>query len=65
MPVEEKLVVHITCDNPNCPGTDKSATDRAGWLFVTSEIYGDPPAQHVFCSPECSTALSLAVQPAA
>lgn len=54
MPVEEKTVLNITCDNPDCPGNELDATDRTGWMFVSSEVYGEPTRQHVFCSPSCA-----------
>jgi hypothetical protein len=57
MAVEEQTNLNITCDNPNCPGN--SGLDpavRTGWLFVSSEVYGDPTVQHVFCSKGCVSA---------
>jgi len=56
MPVEQANTVQITCDNPDCPGTDLDPADRTGWFFVTSEIYGQPTKQHVFCCKECAAA---------
>ena len=37
MPVDETTQLTITC----------------GWLFVTSEVYGEPTQQSVFCSVGC------------
>ena len=57
MPVETTTTETIICDNPACPGT--SGLDphvRTGWLFVSSEVYGEPTQQHVFCSSECVAA---------
>ena len=56
MPVEQTTEVNITCDNPDCPGNDLDAGDRVGWLFINSEVYGEPTQQHVFCSTECVNA---------
>lgn len=57
MPVETTETLTITCDNPNCPGHgDLASDDRAGWLFVTSEVYGQPTAQHVYGNAECAEA---------
>jgi hypothetical protein len=56
MPIETVVVSNITCDNPACPGNDLSKTDRTGWLFITSEVYGQGPQQSVFCSVECLNA---------
>jgi len=56
MPIEQENVVNIVCDNPNCPGNELDPADRKGWLFVTSEVYGDPTVQHVFCSVDCVSA---------
>ena len=56
MPINEKTALNIVCDNPACPGNALDKSDRAGWLFVSTEIYGDPPQQHVYCSPECAGA---------
>jgi hypothetical protein len=51
--------VDITCDNPDCPGTDLDPANRTGWFFITSEIYGQPTQQHVFCSKECASAAAV------
>jgi hypothetical protein len=59
MPVAEATVLNITCDNPNCPGNNLEPTDRTGWFFVSSEIYGQPTVQHVFCSASCAAAAAL------
>lgn len=56
MPVDETKTLNVTCDNPACPGNDLDPTDRYGWLFVNSEVYGQPTQQHVFCSAECVSA---------
>jgi hypothetical protein len=53
MPVEETTTLNIVCDNPDCPGNDLDPTVRTGWLFISSEVYGEPTRQHVFCSTEC------------
>lgn len=55
MPVEETSALHITCDNPSCPGNSLDAADRTGWLFVSSEVYGQPTQQHVYCSADCAS----------
>lgn len=64
MPVEQTTVVTITCDNPDCPGNELDAHDRAGWTFVTSEVYGDPSRQHVYCCPACAGTISVALEEA-
>lgn len=56
MPVDQTTVLSITCDNSACPGNELDPADRTGWLFITSEVYGESPVQHVFCSSECVNA---------
>jgi len=57
MPVEEATVLKITCDNPACKGhPDLDERDRTGWLFISSEVYGDLTQQSVFGSVECLNA---------
>lgn len=56
MPLEQTTSLDITCDNPECPGNDLDPADRTGWLFINSEVYGEPTKQHVFCSVECVNA---------
>lgn len=58
MTVEETKVLKITCDNPDCPGTDLPSDDRTGWTFVNAEVYGDPSSLHVYCSATCAAHLS-------
>lgn len=53
MPIEQEMVVNIVCDNPDCPGNELDPADRTGWLFVNSEVYGEPVQQHVFCCTDC------------
>lgn len=55
MPAQEKTAVAITCDNSKCPGNDLKRTDRAGWLFITAEVYGESISSHVYCSAECAS----------
>jgi len=62
MGVAETTVLHITCDNPSCPGNELDPADRTGWTFVTAEVYGDPTSQHVFCSAACLSASSAAAE---
>lgn len=56
MGVIQETNLVIACDNPSCPGLPKGLDpgDRAGWLFVTAEVYGQPVEQHVFCSFACA-----------
>lgn len=54
MPVEQETVLTITCDNPACPGNDLPVDDRTGWTFITTEVYGEPTEQHVYCCAECA-----------
>lgn len=57
MGVVTKTVETITCDNAACPGTSGlDPKDRAGWMFVNAEVYGQPGTQTVFCSSECVSA---------
>lgn len=56
MPADSVTVLRITCDNPACPGNSLDPADRTGWLFVTSEVYGQPTMQTVFCSATCVSA---------
>ena len=63
MPVTETTVLHITCDNPTCPGNQLDPADRTGWTFVTSEVYGEPTQSNVFCSASCVSAAAGAADP--
>lgn len=54
MPVEETKVLSVTCDNPDCAGNDLPTDDRTGWTFVSTEVYGQPTTQHVYCCPMCA-----------
>lgn len=56
MPVETSESLNIECDNSHCPGNDLDPAVRTGWLFVSSEVYGEPTQQHVFCSNKCLSA---------
>jgi hypothetical protein len=58
MGVNESTVLEITCDNPECPGTTLPTDDRTGWVFISSEIYGEPTKQTVFCSYACVSAVT-------
>jgi len=53
MPVTEETMLHISCDNPACPGNTLPTDDRSGWLFVSHEVYGEPTASNVFCCYDC------------
>lgn len=54
MPVETTTQTNITCDNPDCPGNDLDPAVRTGWLFISSEFYGSPVNNHVFCCADCA-----------
>lgn len=56
MPVENMSSIAIACDNHVCSHdhSELSPNDRTGWLFVTSEVYGKPTQQHVYCCPDCA-----------
>jgi hypothetical protein len=54
MPLEEEKVLVISCDNAACPGNTLDPADRTGWLFISSEVYGQPSQQNVYCCAECS-----------
>lgn len=58
MPVEQTTTVSITCDNQACPGNDLDPADRVGWTFVTTEVYGQPTEQHVYCCADCAGTVS-------
>jgi hypothetical protein len=53
MPISEKTVVSVVCDNASCPGNDLDSHDLTGWIVVNSEVYGEPSTQNVFCSSAC------------
>ena len=61
MPTEQTTVVNIACDNPGCPGNQLDPHDRLGWTFVTSEVYGEPSAQNVYCCATCAGAITDAL----
>lgn len=61
MPTEQTVTLSITCDNPDCPGNDLDPADRTGWLFVTHELYGEPPASSVYCTVSCVGAHTAAL----
>lgn len=64
MPVEETSVLNITCDNPRCPGhNDVDPSSRTGWLFITSEVYGEPTATHVYGNVGCLNSATAPGQP--
>jgi len=58
MPIEAAQTVQIQCDNPSCPGTTLSSSDRTGWLIVTSEVYGQPVHTVTVCSAKCLLAVA-------
>ena len=62
MPVDKETILHIACDNPDCPGNTLDPTDRLGWTFISSEVYGEPTAQNVFCCPDCAGAISQSLK---
>lgn len=55
MGVKQSTALNIVCDNPDCPGNDLDPTVRTGWFFISSEFYGQPTQQHVFCSNTCAS----------
>lgn len=59
MTVVQDTVLTISCDNPACPGTNLDTGDRAGWTFVTTEVYGEATQQHVYCGADCAGTISL------
>ena len=54
MPVDQTVTLAISCDNSACPGNSLDPTDRTGWTFVNTEVYGEPTQQHVYCCAECA-----------
>jgi hypothetical protein len=62
MPVNETITYQIACDNPNCPGhPNLDPADRAQWLFVSHEVYGEASASNVFGNYDCLSAASADV----
>ena len=72
MGVTQKNVLKITCDNPNCPGTNlPDATSYDGWYRVSVTTQQTPAGakdqpifampissgEKVYCSPSCVTAI--------
>ena len=57
-PVVTETTTTISCDNPACPGNELDPADRTGWTFVTTEVYGQPTEQHVYCCPTCAGTIS-------
>jgi hypothetical protein len=63
MGVDTTTAIEITCDNPDCPNKKNlpeglEADNMAGWLHITSEVYGEQAETHVFCSFKCAAALA-------
>lgn len=56
MPYEQTSTLEIACDNPGCPGNDLDPADRAGWMFVSTEVYGEATQWHVYCCADCAGA---------
>jgi hypothetical protein len=57
MPSDMTVTHTIVCDNPACPGNTLDPGDRNGWLYVSSELYGEGPVvSHVYCSASCAGA---------
>jgi hypothetical protein len=54
MPVTDTSAIHITCDNPACPGNTLDPADRTGWTFLNREVYGSPTEQFVYCCQACA-----------
>lgn len=64
MPATRDNAWNIVCDNPDCPGHELAHDDPAGWLFVSSEVYGEPSTPHVYGSVACVAAHSTALEAA-
>lgn len=64
VPVNQSTTLDIVCDNPDCPGNDLPTDDRNGWTFVTTEVYGQPGEQHVYCCADCAGTVSEALREA-
>lgn len=59
MAIDTTTALLISCDNPSCPNTQQPRSglvfdDLAGWLLVTSEVYGQSSQSHVFCGYSCA-----------
>ncbi len=61
MPATEVTTLQIVCDNPACPGNSLDPAVRTGWVFISSEVYGLPSSQNVYCCPDCASAISGAI----
>jgi hypothetical protein len=64
MPVAEETTLQISCDNSSCPGNQLDPAERTGWLFITSEVYGQPTNSHVYCCSDCAAADANVFAPA-
>ena len=53
MPLVHTDTIMVTCDNPYCPGNNLNPDKREGWIFITSELYGNQVQSFVFCSDGC------------
>jgi molybdopterin-guanine dinucleotide biosynthesis protein A len=63
MPISERVVVTIECDNPTCPGNELDPHTRDGWTFVTAQAAGMiAPTQSVYCSPACVAAIAVTLE---
>jgi hypothetical protein len=62
MPLTETTTFTIVCDNPDCPGNSLDPGSRDGWVFVNSEVYGQPTQQRVFCSAGCVSRAAAAAE---
>lgn len=54
------ISLHITCDNPLCPGNDLPTDNRAAWMTVTSAT-PEVITEYIYCSPECAGSLGTAL----
>lgn len=64
MPVDQEVTLNITCDNAACPGNNLDTADRTGWTFVSTEVYGEPTQQHVYCCADCAGTIGTALKEA-
>jgi len=75
MGVEVTTAIHITCDNPACPGNSLDPASYDGWIQMQAQVTvpNDNPEfpafpvfqQAVYCSPSCAGTVGIALEEAA
>lgn len=75
MGAEVTTAVHITCDNPACPGNSLDPASYDGWIQMQAQVTvpnanpefpSFPVFQNaVYCSPSCAGSVGTALEDAA